>query len=132
MVVLSQNWQAFTDALGLCHFALISTDNIINMINASTGWGMDLDAMVKAGERNFQLMRAMTCRFGVTPKDDELPEFAMRPIANSGQEGNVPNMTKMLPEYYQLRDWSNSSGKPSKTRMQDLGMGELVGAFGIK
>jgi len=132
MVVLSQNWQAFTDALGLCHFALISTENIINMINTSTGWSMDLDAMVTAGERNFQLMRAMTCRFGVTPKDDELPEFAMRPIPDSGQEGNVPNMAKMLPEYYEIRDWDKKTGKPSKDRMEKLGVGALAGTFGIK
>ena len=92
MVVLSQDWRSFTDALGICHFAMISTQSIIDMINASTGWSMDLDAILKAGERIFQLMRAMTCKLGVTPEDDKLPEIALRPIPDSGQEGNVPNM----------------------------------------
>ena len=132
MVVLSQNWQAFTDALGLCHFAMISSANLIDMIRYATGWEMDLDEMVKAGERNFQLMRAMTCRFGVTPDDDRLPEFALRPIPESGQEGNVPNMAKMLPEYYRIRDWDSSTGRPSRPRLESLGMGELAGAFGIR
>ena len=132
MVVLSQNWSAFTDALGLCHFAMMSTEAITNMIKNSTGWDMDLDSMVKAGERNFQLMRAMTCRFGVTPKDDELPELALRPIPDGGQQGNVPDMAKMLPEYYALRDWDKTTGKPSKARMDELGMGALAGTFGIK
>jgi aldehyde:ferredoxin oxidoreductase len=102
------------------------------MIKTSTGWSMDLDSMVKAGERNFQLMRAMTCRFGVTPKDDELPELALRPIPDGGQEGNVPNMAKMLPEYYEIRGWDKATGKPSKARMEALGMGAIAGSFGIK
>jgi len=132
MVVLSQDWRSLTDALGICHFAMMPTQSIVDMINASTGWGIDQDAILKAGERIFQLMRAMTCRFGVTPKDDELPEIALRPIPDSGQEGNIPNMAKMLPEYYEIRDWDKSSGKPSKDRMEKLGIGALAGTFGIK
>jgi aldehyde:ferredoxin oxidoreductase len=125
MVVLSQNWQAFTDALGLCHFALISIENLTNMINYATGWSIDADAMLRAGERNYQIMRAVTCRFGVTPTDDILPEFALRPIPDGGQEGNVPNIAKMMPEYYSLRDWDSKTGLPSKERMESLGMGSL-------
>ncbi len=132
MVVRSQDWGSFTDAIGICVMAIMSTQSIIDMINTSTGWNMDLDAMLKAGERIFQLMRAMTCKLGVTPGDDNLPAIVLRPIPDSGQQGHVPNMEKMLPEYYQIRDWNNVTGKPSKTRMQDLGMGELVGTFGIK
>jgi len=131
MVVLSQDWRSLTDALGICHFAMMSTQSIVDMINASTGWGVDQDAILKAGERIFQLMRAMTCRFGVTPKDDELPEIALRPIPDGGQEGNVPNMARMLPEYYELRDWDKNTGKPSKDRMESLGVGALAGSLGI-
>jgi len=126
MVVLSQDWRSLTDALGICHFAMMSTQSIVDMINASTGWGVDQDAILKAGERIFQLMRTMTCRFGVTPKDDELPEIALRPIPDGGQEGNVPNMAKMLPEYYEIRDWDKATGKPSKDRMEKLGIGALA------
>ncbi|MDD5647662.1 MAG: aldehyde ferredoxin oxidoreductase family protein [Dehalococcoidia bacterium] len=125
MVVLSQDWRSLTDALGICHFAMMSTQSIVDMINASTGWGVDQETILKAGERIFQLMRTMTCRFGVTPKDDELPEIALRPIPDGGQEGNVPNMAKMLPEYYEIRDWDKSTGKPSKDRMEKLGIGAL-------
>jgi aldehyde:ferredoxin oxidoreductase len=131
MVVLSQDWRSLTDALGICHFAMMSTQSIVDMINASTGWGVDQDAILKAGERIFQLMRAMTCRFGVTPRDDVLPEIALRPIPDGGQEGNVPNMAKMLPEYYEIRDWDRESGKPSKDRLEKLGIGALAGTFGI-
>ena len=103
MVVRSQDGQLFTDAIGVGLMAIMSTQPIIDMINTSTGWNMDLDAMLKAGERIFQLMRAMTCKLGVTPGDDNLPAIVLRPIPDSGQQGHVPNMEKMLPEYYQIR-----------------------------
>jgi aldehyde:ferredoxin oxidoreductase len=131
MAVLSQDWRAATDALGICHFAMMSTQAILDMINTSTGWNMDIDALLKAGERNFQLMRAMTCKLGVTPEDDKLPEIALRPIPDGGQEGNIPNMAKMMPEYYSIRDWDNISGKPTRTRMESLGMGELAASMRI-
>jgi aldehyde:ferredoxin oxidoreductase len=40
-------------------------------------------------------------------------------------------MAKMMPEYYTLRDWDNVSGKPTKTRMESLGMGELAATMRI-
>lgn len=132
LAVRSQDWRSFTDAIGVCSLAVVPPRPIIDMINTSTGWNMDLDAVLKAGERIFQLMRAMTCKLGVTPADDQLPEMALRPIPDGGQQGHVPNMAKMMPEYYQIRDWNSSSGKPSRARMESLGMGELAGAFGIK
>jgi aldehyde:ferredoxin oxidoreductase len=131
MAALSQDWRAATDALGICHFAMMSTQAILDMINASTGWNMDMDSLLKAGERNFQLMRAMTCKLGVTPDDDKLPEIALRPIPDGGQEGNVPPMAKMLPEYYAIRDWNSVTGRPSKARMESLGMGELAATMRI-
>jgi aldehyde:ferredoxin oxidoreductase len=111
---------------------MMSTKLIVDMINASTGWDVTLDDIMKSGERIFQLSRSMTCKMGVTAKDDQLPEIAMRPIPDSGQEGHVPNMAKMLPEYYAIRDWDKATGKPSKARMEKLDMGSLCGKFGIK
>jgi aldehyde:ferredoxin oxidoreductase len=95
------------------------------MINASCGWNTTMEELLKAGERTFQLQRALSCKLGITAKDDVLPELAMRPIPDSGQEGHVPNMEKMLSEYYAIRDWNKTTGKPSKKRLESLGMPEI-------
>ena len=102
------------------------------MINASTGWHTDLDQLLKAGERAFQLQRALSCKLGISAKDDVLPELAMRPIPEGGQEGHVPNMEKMLSEYYAIRDWNKTTGKPSKKRLESLGMPEIAATIGAK
>jgi len=96
------------------------------MVNAATGWNTTVDELLKAGERTFQLQRALSCKLGVTAKDDVLPELAIRPIPDGGQEGHVPNMRKMLPEYYAIRDWNKATGKPSKKRLESLGMPEIA------
>jgi aldehyde:ferredoxin oxidoreductase len=54
----------------------------------------------------------------------------MRSIPDGGQEGHVPNMEKMLPEYYKIRDWDKVSGRPSKQRLQSLGMPEIAASIG--
>ena len=130
MVFKSQNFRALTDSLGICHFAQIPFSLIVDMVNASTGWDMDMDKLLKAGERIFQLQRALSCRLGITAGDDQLPEVILRPIPDGGQEGHVPNMEKMLPEYYKIRDWDKVSGRPSKKRLQSLDMPEIAASIG--
>ena len=132
MVFKSQNFRALTDSLGICHFAQIPFSLIVDMVNASTGWDMDMDGLLKAGERIFQLQRALSCKLGINAGDDQLPGLAMRPIPDGGQEGHVPNMEKMLPEYYAIRDWDQVSGRPSRKRLQSLGMPEIAASIGAK
>ena len=129
MVEKSQNFRALTDSLGICHFAFIPFDLVLGMVNSSTGWNTDMDQLLTAGERMFQLQRALSCKLGITSKDDVLPELVMRPIPDSGQEGHVPNMEKMLSEYYALRDWDSATGKPSKRRLESLGMAEIAASI---
>jgi aldehyde:ferredoxin oxidoreductase len=129
MVVKSQDFRALTDSLGICHFATIPFAPLMDMVNSATGWNIDMDQLLKTGERVFQLQRALSCKLGISAKDDVMPELAMRPIPDGGQEGHVPNMEKMLPEYYGVRDWNKATGKPSKKRLADLGMSEVAQAI---
>jgi aldehyde:ferredoxin oxidoreductase len=132
MVEKSQNWRALTDSLGTCHFAIIPVTLMADMINTCTGWDVDMDQLMKAGERIFQLQRALSCKLGISAKDDVLPELIMNPITEGGTEGHVPNIQKMLPEYYALRDWDKITGKPSKKRMESLGMPEIASSIGAR
>jgi aldehyde:ferredoxin oxidoreductase len=132
MVEKSQNWRALTDSLGTCHFAMIPVTLMVDMINTSTGWDLDMDQLMKAGERIFQLQRALSCKLGISTKDDVLPDLVMKPIAEGGTEGHVSNMRKMLPEYYILRDWDEITGKPSKERLESLGMPEIAASIGAR
>jgi aldehyde:ferredoxin oxidoreductase len=127
-----QSFRALTTSLGICHFAYIPFELFVEMVNASTGWDTDIDQLRKTGERIFQLQRALSCKLGISAKDDMLPELIMRPLTEGGTEGHVPNMDKMLPEYYLMRDWDKVTGKPSKKRLESLGMPEIAAAIGAR
>jgi aldehyde:ferredoxin oxidoreductase len=126
MVTTNQNWRAFGDSLGLCHYALVPVPELLDIINTSTGWNMDFDGIMRTGERIFQLQRAMGCRLGVTAADDRLPSIIMTPLSDGGTEGHVPNVEKMLSEYYALRGWDTATGKPSRERLISLGLADIA------
>jgi len=125
-VITSQNWRAFTDSLGLCHFAIMPLQEVLDMMNAATGWHMDMNDVMRTGERIFQLQRVLTCRLGVTVKDDHLPDILMRPLPEGDTQGHVPNMKKMLAEYYSLRDWDSVTGQPSRQRLMSLDLDDVA------
>jgi aldehyde:ferredoxin oxidoreductase len=126
MIERSQNWVAISDSLGICHWALIPVNLITGMVKALTGRDIDLDQLLKSGERIFQLQRALSCKLGISSKDDVLPDMIMKPIQEGGTEGHVPNLDKMLSEYYAIRDWNKATGKPSRKRLESLGMPEIA------
>jgi len=125
-VITSQNWRAFTDSLGLCHFAIMPLQEVLDMVNAATGRHMDANDVMHTGERVFQLQRVLSCRLGMTVKDDHLPDILMRPLSEGGTQGHVPNMGKMLAEYYALRDWDPVTGQPSRERLLSLGLVDVA------
>ncbi len=132
MVEKSQNFRALTDSLGICHFCMLPFASMVDMVNAATGWNAGVDQLLKTGERVFQLQRALSCKLGISARDDVMPELALRPIPDGGQEGHVPDMEKMLPEYYGIREWNKVTGKPSKRRLESLSMPEIATSIGAE
>lgn len=128
----SQNFRAVTDSLGMCHFAQIPFSFLTEMINTSSGWDIDMPGLLTTGERIFQLQRALSCKLGISAKDDQLPELALRSIRDGGQEGHVPDIGRMLVDYYALRDWDKITGRPSKARLEKLGIKEIDAEKGAK
>jgi len=129
-VVTAQNWRAFTDSLGLCHFAIMPLQEVLEMTEAASGIHLSADEVLLAGERIFQLQRLLSCRLGTSAAEDRLPAILMRPLPDGEAKGRVPDMESMLGEYYTLRGWDSLSGRPSRERLINLGMKDI--AAGIR
>jgi aldehyde:ferredoxin oxidoreductase len=125
-VITAQNWRAFTDSLGLCHFAIMPLQEVLEMTEAASGLRLRADDVLMVGERIFQLQRLLCCRLGSSAAEDRLPDILMRPLPDGEAEGRLPDMEKMLSEYYTLRSWDSVSGKPSPERLVNLGMDDIV------
>jgi aldehyde:ferredoxin oxidoreductase len=99
-------------------YALGPTD-IARVTEAVTGYPWNAEALLKAGERIFNLQRAFNNRFGISRADDCLPLRVMTSTIGGPNEGFVPNLEEQLKEYYELRGWE-ADGRPSRDKLKEL------------
>jgi len=133
--VRTQNFTALDDSLTQCRFASergyggLINENYVKMINAVTGWVLNLEEVERLGERIHNLERAFNCREGVSRKDDHLPpRTTQQPIPSGPSQGmHCPpeEFNAMLEEYYHLRGW-NGNGIPTPEKLKALGLEEVL------
>lgn len=116
-----QNFLSVYNPLGLCKFLMgrAEPSHIARWVNRVTGFEMDMKELLKIGERIFNLKRLYDIRLGVSGKDDILPKRLLTAKPDGKAKGKVPNLKKMLPEYYRLRGW-DENGIPTKKRLKEL------------
>jgi aldehyde:ferredoxin oxidoreductase len=125
-VAIHQNWRTVFNALVMCIFANIPPQTQVDLINAACGYDLTLAAMMKIGERGWNLKRAINNRLGLTRANDKLPKGLLEPLPNGGAAGYVIPFEEMLEAYYDARKWDKATGKPSKEKLLELGLDEIA------
>jgi len=121
-----QDWRALGDALVMCVFANIPPESLVDLINAACGLDWGVEEMLRAGERAWNLKRAINNRLGLTRANDRLPKALLEPYADGGAAGYVPPFEEMLTAYYVARGWDPVSGKPTKEKLLSLGLDDVA------
>jgi aldehyde:ferredoxin oxidoreductase len=102
--------------------AALDVPLLVTWTNCVTGWDMDAAEFLRVGERNFNLKRLLNLSCGLTGADDTLPHrFTDEPFQSGGSAGSVPDLPKMLNEYYEFRGWGKD-GVPSESKLKELGL----------
>jgi len=123
-----QNSNAMIDSTGVCLFADYGFGEmgLQNLLTAVTGIEWSKEEYAKAGERIFNLEKMFNFREGFRREDDILPDrFFEQPLTAGPGEGAVLDrgeFTKMLDEYYEKRGWDPKTSKPTKAKLQNLGL----------
>lgn len=108
---------------GYCGLEL---DDYASLLAATTGWDIDGEELLKAGERVNTLQRLFNLREGFTAADDMIPDRICRVPAfgrYSGQPGcAIQDYRSMLTDYYRARGWS-TEGVPLPEKAVELGLG---------
>jgi aldehyde:ferredoxin oxidoreductase len=109
----------------------------------------DLGYLFKVGERIVNLERAFNAREGAGRKDDRLPDRLMKevlPPVSAKADGRSPTvperpeavkeqinsreyLDRMLDEYYEARGWDKSTGRPTRARLEKLGLKDVADAL---
>ena len=118
-----QNFLSVYNPLGICKFLMgrAEPSQIARWVSRVTGFEMDNKELLKIGERIFNLKRLYDIRLGISGKDDILPKRLLTAKPDGKAKGKVPDLSKMLPEYYKLRGWDDK-GIPTKERLKELGL----------
>jgi len=137
LIAQAQDYGSMLDSMVVCKLLLGFTntgqvtqpEHFLEWLNLVTGWQMNLEDLMRAGERMFNLKRIFNVRRGISRKDDTLPMRFLthkRGIGEGGTADNLPPLGIMLNEYYAHRGWSEE-GVPTKEKLRELDLEELSG-----
>jgi aldehyde:ferredoxin oxidoreductase len=130
-IVKNQYFTAVGDSLVLCRFVAergLGTplnEDMVHILNAVTGWNLDLAGLEQIGERIYNLERLINVGRGVSRKHDVLPYRVMNePIPDGPAEGRYcseSDLDALLDSYYELRGWT-PDGVPTQGKLAELGL----------
>jgi len=121
---LVQNYAELFNSLKVCQIAMRVYDVpiLLQLTNYVTDWGMDAAEFLMAGERSLNVKRMLNISCGLSRADDTLPyRLEHEQFPTGGAAGKVPDLPKMLDEYYEFRGWG-SDGVPGESKLKELGL----------
>lgn len=121
-----QDWRTITNALVMCFFANVTAETTVDLINAACGLDWTVKDMLRAGERGWNLKRAINNRLGLTQFNDRLPKALLEPLQDGGAAGYIIPFNEMLMAYYHARDWDPGTGRPTREKLYSLDLGDVA------
>ncbi|MEL7589773.1 MAG: aldehyde ferredoxin oxidoreductase family protein [Anaerolineaceae bacterium] len=126
--MVTQRLASFLNTACLCQFVwgaawqLYDTQQMVEMINAVTGWDLDLKECLLIGERSINMMRSFNKREGFTRADDKLPEKLFLPLKGGPTDGvklDHNEIDSAISTYYLLSGW-DENGSPTPQKLAEL------------
>ena len=123
VVRLFQDYAVLLDSLVDCCFMQInglSLSKTVDVLHAITGWDLDAAALLRVGERGFNLQRMLNLRDGLDHTSDCLPPRALEPSLGGPRAGKAATgFDTALLGYYRLRGWTDA-GRPTRATLRSL------------
>lgn len=116
-------WRTLYNAWTLCQFQNPGVDPLLRVLNAATGWGLELDDLLAQGKRIVALKRMLNDRRETSAADDRLPDLLLEPLEEGGAAGQVPDVWALLTGAYDELGWDPDTGKPTRELLQELDLG---------
>jgi aldehyde:ferredoxin oxidoreductase len=125
-VARHKDWRTMFNALVMCFFANVPPEMVCALTNLACGLDWTLTEFMLAGERAWNLKRAINNRLGLTRANDKLPKLFLQAYSDGGAAGFVPKIDEMLEAYYAARSWDPHSGYPTREKLLQLGLDWVV------
>jgi len=117
------------NSVGMCIFCAqplgpLTLPELVDLINASTGWKVTLDDLVLVKDRHTALSRLFNLREEMTQADDALPPRMFEPLASGPQKGSrldPEQFRQAVRTYYREAGWAED-GIPTDETLNRLGL----------
>jgi aldehyde:ferredoxin oxidoreductase len=113
MAARLQAWRNLYNSLTLCEFENPTVPVLLQAVNAATGWGLAAGDLMTAGKDIVDIKRRLNFKLGLTRANDRLPELLLKPLAEGGSKGIVPDMPTLLSGAYAEFGWDPETGRPA-------------------
>ena len=123
---------AIVDSLGLCSTmrAGITLEDQAKAFSLVTGMEINTEDLDQSAERIINLERMYNVKLGLDRKDDTLPNrFIEEPMPKGESKGQTVDLETLLDGYYEVMGW-NSNGLPSKEKLREIELNELIADLG--
>ena len=118
------------NASGICYFALMvyGVPMIQQFMECVTGESRTLDDLLTAGERIANMRMAFNLREGISCADWKMPGRMIGdpPLAAGPLQGVTIDAKTMVSEYCETMGWDPRTGRPSREKLRELGLGDIV------
>jgi len=115
------------DSAELCQFVygptwtLYDAKDTVQMMNAVTGWDLNIDELMEVGRRRLSLFRTFNAREGLGRKDDKLPKKLFNPQRGTGPTAGFSltheEIDTAIDQYYKMAGL-NSDGAPTRETLK--------------
>lgn len=125
-----QHWWSLGNCLDICLFTTAPArvwkiPQVVEMVNAVTGWDTTAWELMKVGERATTMARAFNVREGFTKDEDWLPERLFQPLGAGALKGTKLSKDvygRAITTYYQMMGW-DENGVPTRAKLEELDVG---------
>lgn len=126
---VAQDHAAVINSMVTCifapHYFPMKPSHFASFINWAAGTSYDAKELKAVGERIMALQRSYNYRCGLTAKDDALPKRALEPVKEGGSAGKVPDMNRLLADYYKIARLEKD-GRPERSYLEGLGLEDVA------
>jgi aldehyde:ferredoxin oxidoreductase len=131
---ISTNLSHATNSMGMCNFVLGGfphIDTLMDSLKAITGWDdLTPEELIRTGERITNVRQAFNVREGLKmPFHYPDRMMGIPPKAVGPRAGLTFTEEEVFNEYLKEMDWDLKTGKPSKTRLLELGLDDVAEAL---
>jgi aldehyde:ferredoxin oxidoreductase len=122
LVRLGQIQNMLCDSLVVCQFPGIDIKQIRGLLQATTGWDIEIPELIRVAERTMTVMRLFNHREGLTEAEDELPKRYYQTTTDGALVNTRLDrltMEKYRKYYYVLMGW-DPHGVPLPEKVEEL------------